>query len=79
MSPATSLKTVWTKFGTPVLILALTVAIIVARGSARPSQSLTSVAQELEAKAGVLQSQLEYLRAAAEMENAIGQAPGYSK
>jgi hypothetical protein len=51
----------------------------VARGSALPSQSLTSLAQELEAKAGVLQSQLDYLEAAAEMENAMGQAPGKGK
>jgi outer membrane protein TolC len=51
----------------------------VARGSALPSQSLTSVAQELEAKAGMLQSQLDYLQAVAEMDDAIGRAPGYRK
>jgi outer membrane protein TolC len=51
----------------------------VAHGTALPSQSLTSVAQELEAKAGMLQSQLDYLQAAAEMEDAIGRTPGYGK
>jgi outer membrane protein TolC len=51
----------------------------VAHGSALPSQSLTSVAQELEAKAGMLQSQLDYLQAAAEMQNAIGRTSGYGK
>jgi outer membrane protein TolC len=47
----------------------------VVHGSALRSQSLTSVAQELEAEAGMLQSQLDYLQAAAEMDEAIGQAP----
>jgi outer membrane protein TolC len=47
----------------------------VAHGSALRSQSLASVAQELEAQAGMLQSQLDYLQAAAEMDEAIGQAP----
>jgi outer membrane protein TolC len=47
----------------------------VAHGSALRSQSLTSVAQELEAKAGMLQSQLDYLQAAAEMDNAVGRTP----
>jgi outer membrane protein TolC len=51
----------------------------VAHGSALPSQSLTAVAQELEAKAGMLQSQLDYLQAAAAMEDAIGRTPGYGK
>jgi outer membrane protein TolC len=51
----------------------------VAHGSALPSQSLTSVAQELDARAGMLQSQLDYLQAAAEMEDAIGRTPGYGK
>jgi outer membrane protein TolC len=47
----------------------------VAHGSALRSQSLTSVAQELEANAGMLQSQLDYLQAAAEMDDAIGRTP----
>src|SRR5262245_13859097 len=47
----------------------------VAHGSALRSQSLTSVAQELEAKAGMLQSQLDYLQAAAEMDDATGRTP----
>jgi outer membrane protein len=47
----------------------------VSHGSALRSQSLASVAQELEAQAGMLQSQLDYLQAAAEMDEAIGQAP----
>jgi outer membrane protein TolC len=51
----------------------------VAHGSALRSQSMTSVAQELEAKAGMLQSQLDYLQAVAEMDDAIGRAPGYRK
>jgi outer membrane protein TolC len=47
----------------------------VAHGSALRSQSLTTVAQELEAKAGSLQSQLDYLQAAAELDDAIGRTP----
>jgi outer membrane protein len=47
----------------------------VSRGSALRSQSVASVAQELEAQAGMLQSQLDYLQAAAEMDEAIGQTP----
>ena len=47
----------------------------VSHGSALRSQSLTSVAQELEAKAGSLQSQLEYLQSAAELDDAIGRTP----
>jgi outer membrane protein TolC len=47
----------------------------VAHGSALRSQSLTTVAQELEAKSGMLQSQLDYLQAAAEMDDAIGRTP----
>jgi outer membrane protein TolC len=47
----------------------------VAHGSALRSQSLATVAQELEAKAGSLQSQLDYLQAAAELEDAIGRTP----
>ena len=46
-----------------------------ARGSALHSQSLASVAQELEARAAMLQSQLDYLQAAAEMDEATGQTP----
>jgi len=47
----------------------------VAHGSALRSQSLATVAQELEAKAASLQSQLDYLQAAAELEDAIGRTP----
>jgi outer membrane protein TolC len=47
----------------------------VAHGSALRSQSLTTVAQELEAQAGSLQSQLDYLQAAAELDDAIGRTP----
>jgi outer membrane protein TolC len=47
----------------------------VARGSALRSQSTASVAQELEAKAALLQSQLEYVQAADEMDEAIGRIP----
>jgi outer membrane protein TolC len=47
----------------------------VAHGSALRSQSLTSVAQELEAKAVLLQSQLDYTQATAEMDEAIGRTP----
>src|SRR5262249_24335052 len=47
----------------------------VAHGSALRSQSLSSAAQELEAKAGMLQSQLDYLQAAAEMDDATGRMP----
>ena len=47
----------------------------VAHGSALRSQSATTVAQELEAQAGMLQSQLEYLEAAAEMDDATGRTP----
>jgi outer membrane protein TolC len=47
----------------------------VSRGSALRSQSLTTVAQELDAKAGSLQSQLDYLQASAELEAAIGRTP----
>lgn len=47
----------------------------VSHGSALRSQSLATVAQELEAKAGSLQSQLDYLQAAAELEDAIGRTP----
>ena len=48
----------------------------VAHGSALGSQSMSSLAQELEAKAGMLQSQLDYLQAAAEMDDAVGRTPG---
>lgn len=47
----------------------------VAHGNALRSQSLSSVAQELEAKAVLLQSQLDYVQAAAEMDEAIGRTP----
>jgi outer membrane protein len=45
------------------------------RGSALRSQAKTSVAQELEARALLLQSQLDYLQAADEMDEAIGRRP----
>ena len=44
----------------------------VAHGSALRSQSLGSVAQELDATAVLLQSKLDYVQAAAEMDEAIG-------
>jgi hypothetical protein len=44
-------------------------------GSALRSQSSTSTAQELEARAALLQSQLDYVQAADEMDVAIGQRP----
>jgi outer membrane protein TolC len=47
----------------------------VAHGSALRSQGLTSIAQELEARALLLQSQLDYLQAADEMDEAIGRTP----
>jgi outer membrane protein TolC len=47
----------------------------VAHGSALRSQSLASVAQELDAKAVLLQSQLDYVQAAAEMDEAVGRTP----
>jgi len=47
----------------------------VAHGSALRSQSLAIVAQELEAKAASLQSQLDYRQAAAELDDAIGRTP----
>jgi len=47
----------------------------VAHGSVLRSQSLATVAQELEAKAGSLQSQLDYLQAAAELDDAVGRTP----
>jgi outer membrane protein TolC len=43
-----------------------------ARGSALGSQAKESAAQELDAQAALLQSQLDYVQAADEMENAIG-------
>jgi len=52
-----------------------TTAEQVAHGSALRSQSLATVAQELEARAGSLQSQLDYLQAAAELDDAIGRTP----
>jgi outer membrane protein TolC len=47
----------------------------VALGSALRSQSLASVAQELDAKAILLQSRLDYVQAGAEMDEAIGRTP----
>lgn len=45
------------------------------RGSALRSQTAAAIAQEFEARAAMLQSQLEYLQAADEMDAAIGQRP----
>jgi outer membrane protein TolC len=47
----------------------------VAHGSALRSQSLATAAQELEAKTLLLQSRLEYVQAAAEMDEALGRTP----
>ena len=47
----------------------------VAHGSALRSQSLATAAQELEAKAMVLQSRLKSAQASAEMDEAIGRTP----
>ncbi len=47
----------------------------VAHGSALRSQGMVSVAQELDARALLLQSQLDYLQAADEMDEAIGRPP----
>ena len=47
----------------------------VSHGSALRSQSMASAAQELEAKAVLLQSQLDYVQATAEMDEAIGRTP----
>jgi outer membrane protein len=47
----------------------------VAHGSALGSQSQATAAQELEAKAVLLQSRLDYVQAAAEMDEAIGRTP----
>jgi outer membrane protein TolC len=47
----------------------------VAHGGALRSQSQTSVAQELDATALLLQSKLDYVQAAAEMDEAIGRLP----
>src|SRR5262245_9812886 len=47
----------------------------VAHGSALRSQSMASVAQELEANTGLLQSQLDYLQAAAELDESVGRTP----
>jgi len=44
-------------------------------GSALGSQALESTAQELEARAALLQSQLDYVQAADEMDEAIGRRP----
>jgi len=47
----------------------------VAHGGALRSQAMVSVAQELEARALLLQSQLDYVQAADEMDEAIGRTP----
>lgn len=45
------------------------------RGATLGSQTATSQAQELEAKAALLQSRLDYVQALREMDDAIGRAP----
>ena len=45
------------------------------RGAALRSLALTSLAQELDAKAQLLQSRLDYVQATAEMDEAIGRTP----
>jgi hypothetical protein len=45
------------------------------RGAALRSLAAASLAQELEAKALLLQSRLDYVQAAAEMDKAIGRTP----
>jgi outer membrane protein TolC len=45
------------------------------RGAALRSLATASLAQELEAKALLLQSRLDYVQAAAEMDKAIGRTP----
>jgi outer membrane protein TolC len=52
-----------------------TTAQQIALGSALRSQGLVSVAQELEARAMLLQSQLDHVQAADEMNEAIGRTP----
>ena len=52
-----------------------TAAEQVSHGSALGSQGLASVAQELEARALLLQSQLDHVQAADEMAEAIGRTP----
>jgi outer membrane protein TolC len=46
------------------------------RGGALSSQTAASIAQELDAKALLLQSRLDYIQAADEMDQAIGRTPG---
>jgi len=46
-----------------------------ARGSALRSQARSSVAQEFDAKAALLQSQLDYVQAVDEMDEALGRMP----
>jgi outer membrane protein TolC len=46
------------------------------RGGALSSQTAASIAQELDAKALLLQSRLDYVQAADEMDQAIGRTPG---
>jgi outer membrane protein TolC len=50
-------------------------AALLVNGGALGSQAKESTALELEAKAALLQSQLDYAQAADEMENAIGRSP----
>ena len=50
-------------------------AQLVAQGGALGSQAKESAAQELEARAALLQSQLDYVQAADEMDAAIGRRP----
>jgi outer membrane protein TolC len=45
------------------------------QGEALQSQADSAAAHELEAKAALLQSQLEYLQASNELEEAIGRTP----
>ena len=51
------------------------VAEQLARGSALRSQTSASLAQEFDARAVLLQSQLDYVQAADEMDVAIGRRP----
>ena len=50
-------------------------AELLANGGALGSQAKESTAQELEAQAALLQSQLDYVQAADEMDAAIGRRP----
>jgi hypothetical protein len=48
---------------------------LLANGGALGSQAKDSAAQELEAQAALLQSQLDFVQAADEMDAAIGRRP----